>query len=260
MILKRVADDRVLANTAQISGLVAAAVGLFGSLTLVAAAFGGLAVVTYLAHLVLHRRAQRRIAARVSELSGAVDLNHVIRGMASILGLGSSGQAWRLSLYRLQIASSDDSNVHWHLVARAANQVLFELSADYERLAIREGVLRVAVNRADAESGGVDEIPPLPDPAEDPDGWHSMMAAWGLKAPSAEASMRSRVYCGRVFRVGLSRGQGKDMTLALIAESESPTGVRKQVMEELLTRPVFELLYELLRLQDDLRESLAELQ
>lgn len=256
---KRVLEAQTLAHCAQILSLVAACLAIFGSTQKVAAAVVVLAVLAYVAHIFARRRELRVMSTKVDQLADAVDLDHIVRDTADVLGLGAHGQGWRLSLYRLELAKDVADDGHWVLVARAANQVVFEQSRDFERMQLRQGVLRVAVNAASAPVGGIDEIPPLPDPESDPDGWRQVMATWGMDGQIGTHGMRSRVYCGRVFRVGLNRGKGRDMTIALVAESESPNGVRRQSMEEALTRPVFELIYELLRLRDDMQESLAGL-
>lgn len=255
---KRVVDAQTLMHGAQVLSLIAACLAIFGQTQVLAAGVLALAIVAYVAHIFARRRERRLMATKVDELVAAVDINHIVRDTAEVLGLGGHGQSWRLSLYRLELREDAGDEGDWLLVARAANQAVFERSRDFERLALRQGVLRVAVNTANGPTGGIDEIPPLPDPESDPDGWRRMMATWGMAGHVGSNGMRSRVYCGRVFRVGLSRGSGRDMTLALVAESESPTGVRKQLMEELLTRPVFELFYELLRLRDDMRSSLVQ--
>lgn len=252
---KRVFDAQTLMHGAQVLSLVAACLAIFGQTQIIAAFIIAIAVAAYISHIVIRHRAQRQMKSRLDELASAVDIDHIVRGTAEVLGLGSQGQGWRLSLYRLELGENPDDG-WWMLLARAANQATFERSRDFERLTLRQGVLRVAVNSASSPTGGIDDIPPLPDPESDPEAWNSMMTVWGMGDHVGGNGMRSRVYCGRVFRVGLGRGHERDMTLALVAESESPTGVRKQLMEEALTRPVFELFYELLRLREDMRHSL----
>lgn len=248
-----------LATAAQILTFLAAFLGLFARVWYLTVIAGGLALLLYLGSLVAGRRERRRMRSQVDRVVDAVDLVHVLRETARSLGLGELGQGWRISLYRLDFEAGQSERGRWELEARAANQRAYELGRDLVHMSLRQGVLRTAVASADQALGGIDEMPPLPDPDGDPEGWRALMSAWGLSEEDFGRGMRSRVYCGRVFRVGLNRGKGQDMTLGLVAESENPIGVRRQAMEEVLTRPVFELLYELIRLREDMRASLSGL-
>ena len=250
-------SSQALATAAQLLTFLAAFLGLFGTVWYVAAVAGGLALALYVGSLVVGRRERRKMKSHVDRLVDAMDLDHVLRLTATSLGLGGPGQGWRLSLYRLDFATGHPETGRWELQARAANQKAYELARDFEYLALTQGVLRTALAAADQPLGGIDEMPALPNPDDEAGEWLKVMSAWGLQGPSVEGAMRSRTYCGRVFRVGLNRGRGQDMTLALVAESESPTGVRRQAMEEVLTRPVFELFYELMRVREDIRTSLS---
>ena len=246
-----------LATAAQLLTFLAAFLGLFGSVWYTAAIAGGLALVLYVASLIVGGRERRRMRSRVDRLVDAVDLHHVLRETADSLGLVRTKQEWRLSLYRLDFDGGHFERGRWKLEARAANQEAYEISKDLLEMSFNQGVLRTAVASADQPRGGIDEMPQVPDRAVDPQAWKSVMSTWGLSEQVVGEGMRSRAYCGRVFRVGLNRGKGHDMTLGLVAESDDPTGVQRQAMEEVLTRPVFELLYELIRLKEDMRTSLS---
>lgn len=248
-----------LATAAQLLTFVAAFLGLFARVWYLTAVAGGLALTLYIGSLIADRRERRNMQSQVDRIVGAVDLDHVLRETAHSLGLGGPGRGWRLSLYRLDFEADEPERGQWQLEARAANQRAYELARDLVQMSLRQGVLRTAVASADQPLGGIDEMPPLPDPEANPDEWRTLMSAWGLSGQDLCGGMRSRVYCGRVFRVGLNRGKGQDMTLGLVAESEDPIGVRRQAMEDVLTRPVFELLYELIRLKEDMRASLSRL-
>ncbi|MGL5829479.1 MAG: hypothetical protein ACRC0L_07915 [Angustibacter sp.] len=248
-----------LATAAQLLTFLAAFLGLFGRVWYFAAISGGFALFLYVASLILGSRERRQVQTRVDRLADAVDLHHVLRETAESLGLRRTTQEWRLSLYRLDFGSGQVERGRWKLEARAANQQAHEISKDLLEMSLKQGVLRTAVESADQPLGGIDEMPQIPDRSADPQAWKSVMSAWGFDEAEISGGMRSRAYCGRVFRVGLSRGKGLDMTLGLVAESDIPTGVHRQAMEDVLTRPVFELLYELIRLKDDMRKSLAGL-
>ncbi|GAB2774449.1 hypothetical protein GCM10027039_39760 [Terrabacter koreensis] len=249
---------QTLATAAQLLTFLAAFLGLFARVWYLTAISGGLALLLYIGSLVLGNREKRAMQSSVDRLVEAVDLDHVLRETAQSLGLGEGGAGWRLTLYRLDFSSQSDGG-RWKLEARAANQRAYEISGEYVELAPTQGVLRIAMSSADQAKGGIDEMPTVPDPANDPDGWRTVMSAWGLADETSPVGMASRAYCGRVFRVGLHRGRGRDMTLGLVAESLSPGGVKRQAVEEILTRPVFELLYELIRLKEDMRASLFDL-
>ncbi|WP_323095747.1 hypothetical protein [Intrasporangium sp. YIM S08009] len=248
-----------LATAAQLLTFLAAFLGIFGQVWYLTATAGGLALVLYIASLVIAGRERRKVRREVDRVVDAIDIDHVLREAALSLGLQTADQGWRLTLYRLDFADGSPAAARWTLEARAANQKVYELSDDLEVMTLGQGVLRTAVASADRPVGGIDEMPPVPNRTEDPAGWKSIMDAWGLAESDLGEGMQSRAYCGRVFRVGLNRGKGQDMTLGLVAESLSPSGVRRQAVEEILTRPVFELLYELIRLREEVRTTLAHL-
>lgn len=254
---KRLLRAHVLATAAQGLTFAAAFLGLFSAIWYLTVVSGGLALVLYVASLLASKRERRTAENQVDRLAGAVGLERVLRETAAALGLGATGKAWRLSLYRLDFASNGSALGEWNLQARAASQRAHELASDLATFSATDGVLRTAISSADQPTGGVDEMPTLPDFAEEPGHWAEMMQAWGWTSADTAGGMRSRSIVGRVFRVGLSVGAGADMTLGLVAESETPGGVRRQALEDNLTRPVFELLFELLRLREEMRSSLT---
>lgn len=246
-----------LATTAQVLAFLAAFLGLFSAAWYFTVIAGGLALLFYIVSLIRLRRENLVKQHLADQISASIDLDRVLREAAISLGLGGPPRGWRVSLYRLRFSNGRADTGIWQLEARVANQQAYELANDLTQMSLTQGVLRTAIGAADQPRGGIDELPPLPDPETESDLWFGIMSAWGFEREELTGGIKARSCCGRVFRVGLSRGGGQDMTLGLVAESERPEGITRQRMEEVLTRPVFELLYELIHLREEVRASLT---
>jgi hypothetical protein len=168
-------------------------------------------------------------------------LDRILDAAARSLKLGGANGSWRLTLYELDV-----QNASWLLRARAASNELFADHADFARISHDQGVLRSCLSGSERFDGRFDEMPPLDMPTAD--SWAATMKAWGFtKVSTDQLKMKSRSFTGAVFKVGLQNGH--QVTLGLIAESESPDGTNIRDLQSGLTRPFFEAIAELLTLR-----------
>lgn len=229
--------SRSLSDLATVLGLVAAVFTATGATLTIGIIAGGLAIVAFLASLAIRRREARLEKALLDRIREEMSVDRVLDVVARHLDLGGSNGGWRLSLYELDIALEQ-----WILSGRASSNELYADSRDTPRYRHDQGVLRSCLPGSEQPLGRFDEMPVLPPPYE-PD-WLTVLVAWGI--PEAEARtlrMKSRIYCGAVFKVGPQ--DGHQATLGVVAESEAPDGVNVRTLESALTRPFFESLAEI---------------
>lgn len=233
--------SRTLSDTATFLGLIAAVLTAVGLTLTWGIVTGSLAVVSFLASRVLRRRESRRERALLDEVRDEMSVDRVLDVVARHLSLGGANGGWRLSLYELDVASEE-----WILSGRASSNELYADARDAPRIRHDQGVLRSCLPGSEQPFGRFDEMPVLPTPQEP--GWLNALIAWGVPETEARAlRMKSRVYCGAVFKVGPQ--DGHQPTLGVIAESEAPDGVNIRTLESALTRPFFESIAELVLLR-----------
>ena len=120
-------------------------------------------------------------------------------------------------------------------------------------------MLRDALNGAERRDGRTELTGAFPEREGDQEAWISAQREWGVPAETAKGlGMPTRVYCARVLKVDVKRGHGK--TLALIAESEEPTGIVREVIEQGFTRPFFEAIINLSQTHRELIEKAEHLE
>lgn len=202
---------------------------------------GGVAVVCALiawAKRHRDRAAQKNLFDRMRD---ELMLDRILDAAARSLGMGGPNGSWRVSLYELDL-----QDACWLLRARAASNELFADGSDFARISHEQSVLRSCLNGSERPDGKFDEMPPLDAPTAD--SWASTMKAWGFaKSSTNQLKMKSRSFSGAVFKVGPQNGH--QVTIGLIAESESPDGTNIRVLQSGLTRPFFEAVAELLTLR-----------
>lgn len=233
--------SRWLSDAATAFGLIAAVLLAIGTLEVWGIIAGALAVLAFLGSLGLRWREARVRRQLLDEIRDELSVDRVLDVVARHLHLGGSNGGWRLSLYELDVAAEE-----WVLSGRASSNELYADRRDAPRFRHDQGVLRACLAGSEQPLGRFDEMPILP-PPEEPE-WLSTLIAWGTPETEARAfRMKSRVYCGAVFKVGPQ--DGHQPTLGVVAESEAPDGVNIRTLEGALTRPFFESVAELVLLR-----------
>lgn len=236
--------SQTLSDTATVLGLVSA---VLTTIVLWAGVVAGLLAILVFVWSILRRRRERaRDATLLDAIKREMSLDRVLDVAARHLSLGGTAGGWRLSLYQLDVTCE-----RWVLQARASSNELYADDRDFPTLNPAEGVLRSCLAGSEQPHGRLDEIPVLPPPISD--GWLATMLAWGFPEQVARnLRMKSRTYCGAVFKVGPQ--DGHQSTLGLVAESEAEDGVNLRTIEAALTRPFFEAMAELVLLEKHIDE------
>ncbi|WP_284761394.1 hypothetical protein [Curtobacterium sp. MEB011] len=238
--MKRLSPTGLL-DAATILSLLAAILTALKETLWVGIAIGGLAVVFALISWAKRHRERGTRRNLFDTMRDELMLDRILDAAARSLDLGGQNGSWRVSLYELDL-----QDACWLLRARAASNELFADRSDYSRISHEQSVLRSCLNGSERSDGKFDEMPPLDAPTTD--SWATTMKAWGFtKTTTNQLRMKSRSFTGAVFKVGPQNGH--QVTLGLIAESESPDGTNIRSLQGGLTRPFFEAVAELLTLR-----------
>jgi hypothetical protein len=236
-----------MSNTATVLGLCSAVLISIDTVQLLGIGSGIAAVVAFTLALISRRKQQNATRSAFEALRQNILLDRVLDSAARHLGFGAQGGGWRLTLYELNVESGN-----WESRARASSNELYSGDRDHSSFTPAQGVLRDCINGSERPGGRFDEIPQLSDASSET--WFSVLKSWGFsKAILQQLQMKSRSYCGAVFKVGPQNGH--QVTLGVVAESEAPDGVNVRDLEQGLTRPFFEALAELLALRDSLQKQ-----
>lgn len=219
----------------------------------------GSAVIFFVFSIYLSIVNQREINGRGKTIVESVDLKRVLRAIALNGGFIDLRHPWRITLYR---SDEDDT---WTKISRVSSSGVFESTDEYSVLKSGQGVLRGMSWTAGNPDGSSQETAFFVDPIRDRTQWTRMMKDWGLQdqslyiAGDSSHGMPTQKFCCRVFRVGAADKDHGDMTLGIVVEGMgSDHCVNFIAMQQALSRPVFEMLYEIIAIRKNVTDGLGQ--
>lgn len=200
-----------------------------------------IAVGVFILHVINQVRRRRTFEKEIAQLSndiqGAANIRSVLMGLSDRLLLPSP---WRISIYEVRGSK-------WHLLTRRSTVPEYETSGRAE-FGTDQGCIGWALKSRHL----TDELPALPDPKRDADGYVDQHAS--RRVPFADVSkfhMPSRSYAAMVFHI--SNGIYQGTAVGVVAECETPQGVSLTAMQRELHMEVVTMLHQLAKIAPDAR-------
>lgn len=165
-------------------------------------------------------------------LEQTVDVGMVLRSIAERMELPSP---WRIGIYEIQDGC-------WIRLARRSNFPQYEQSVGREKIPSDQGCLGWAL-----KFNGKDELPALPDPEADLNGYVQIQAGRNISQQAATAmTMRSRSYAAVVYSIPSGPHAGVDV--GIVVECHEPNGTSQLRLARTVSVDTAVLLHRLIKL------------
>lgn len=196
----------------------------------------------------LKKEEKRLLKAHDAQIAKTINLQHLLNSLAT--NSLKFRDSWRLTLYRFE-------NNKWVIISRVSSSPIYQENNEYETLEKSQSILRGPLRHArSTDSNNIDVSGTLADPSnlETLPAWKEGLEELGL-IPSTYNNMPTRNFAGAVFQTGQDSSQNDDEVLGLIIETTSDKEISRIKIENTITRPLFESMHEILKIQKKLNES-----